>query len=207
MSLRALGVVALAIVACAAPQPTASTPTAGATAPPSATAETATAAPATSSCRAPAAPTLEQTEGPFFKSGSPERTSLFQAGLAGTRIVLTGVVVTRSCKPVANAKLDFWQANANGEYDNAGFTLRGHQLADAQGRYRLDTIMPGEYTGRTPHIHVKVAPPGGASLTSQLYFPDQRSNASDSIFRPELLVRIDQSERTTARFDFVLDLP
>lgn len=160
-------------------------------------------------CAAPAQPTSAQTEGPFFKAGSPERASLLDAGLPGIRLLLTGRVVTRSCAPVSRALLDFWQADANGQYDNAGYRLRGHLFSDAQGNYRLETLVPGLYTGRTRHIHVKVQAPGHAALTSQIYFPDEQQNATDSIFRPDLLARVDSRTATAwaARFDFVLDLP
>ncbi len=159
-------------------------------------------------CRAPAAPTSAQTEGPFFKAGSPERASLVETGMPGTRLVLTGSVLSRSCAPIGGALLDVWQADANGTYDNSGFRLRGHLLTDGQGRYRLETILPGLYTGRTRHIHVKVQAPGKAALTTQLYFPDEQRNASDSIFQPANVVRLDRSGTDwSARFDFVLDLP
>jgi protocatechuate 3,4-dioxygenase beta subunit len=127
--------------------------------------------------------------------------------MPGIRLLLTGRVVTRSCTPVTRALLDFWQADANGEYDNAGYRLRGHLFTDAQGSYRLETVVPGQYTGRTRHIHVKVQAPGRLALTTQIYFPGEQ-NATDSIFRPELLARVEQSAtQWTARFDFVLDLP
>src|SRR5204862_188663 len=74
------------------------------------------------------------------------------------------------------------------EHDNAGFRLRGHQLTDAEGRYRLETILPGVYPGRTRHIHVKAQAPSRPALTTQLYFPGEAGNARDGIFDPELLV-------------------
>jgi protocatechuate 3,4-dioxygenase beta subunit len=46
-------------------------------------------------------------------------------------------VLSLECKPVANALLDFWQADEFGEYDNKGFRYRGHQVTDAQGYWRL----------------------------------------------------------------------
>jgi protocatechuate 3,4-dioxygenase beta subunit len=160
--------------------------------------------PATPSC-AVGNPTRAQTEGPYFKPRSPERASLIEPGTGGTRLVLAGVVRTTDCRPVANALLDFWQADGRGGYDNAGFRMRGHQYADAQGRYRLETAVPGEYPGRTPHIHVKVQPPGGRILTTQLYFPDQPRNARDGIFRPDLLIAYaDAPGGRSGRFDFVL---
>ena len=132
--------------------------------------------------------TPAQTEGPYFKAGSPQRASLLETNVAGTRLTLTGQVLSRSCQPVANAKLDFWQADSQGEYDNSGYRLRGHQFTDAQGRYTLETVIPGLYPGRTEHIHFKVQPPGGAVLTSQLYFPGVTQNQGDGIFDAALLI-------------------
>ena len=133
--------------------------------------------------------TLRQTEGPFFKPSSPERIELHEAGMAGQPVELMGFVLSRACKPVAGALLDFWQADDKGRYDNTDFRLRGHQFTDAEGRYRLRTIVPGGYSGRTRHIHVKVQPSGGRVLTTQLYFPGESQNRSDGLFRKELLVR------------------
>jgi protocatechuate 3,4-dioxygenase beta subunit len=62
--------------------------------------------------------TQPQMEGPCYKAGSPERNSLFEAGMTGTRLVLAGYVVDQNCNPLPNAWLDFWQADASGEYDN-----------------------------------------------------------------------------------------
>lgn len=152
-------------------------------------------------------PTPSATEGPYFKSGSPERTSLLEPGVVGDRLNLTGRVLTRSGKPVAGALLDFWQADGNGRYDNVGYGLRGHQLTDDQGRYHLETVIPGNYGGRTRHIHVKVQAPEGAVLTTQLFFPEEEGNQRDSIFRPELLVSLNETEEgKEAKFDFVLDI-
>src|SRR5512143_2181986 len=91
--------------------------------------------------------TPAEIEGPYYKPGSPARVSLLEPGMAGTPITLTGLVLTRSCQPIAGAWLDFWQANAQGEYDNRGYTLRGHQVTDANGQYTLKTILPGRYPG------------------------------------------------------------
>lgn len=146
------------------------------------------------------------TEGPYFKAGSPQRTALRESGVAGTPLVLTGRVLSRSGAAVAGALLDFWQADGNGAYDNSGYRLRGHQFTDAQGNYRLETVMPGLYPGRTEHIHVKVQAPGTSIVTTQLFFPGATGNANDSIFRAENLVRLQQTGATwAAQFDFVVD--
>jgi protocatechuate 3,4-dioxygenase beta subunit len=149
--------------------------------------------------------TVAQTEGPYFKPSSPERIELFEEGMAGQPIELVGFVLTRACKPLAGALLDFWQADDKGRYDNSGFRLRGHQFSDAEGRYRLRTIVPGIYPGRTRHIHVKVQPRDGRVLTTQLYFPGESKNRSDSLFRKDLQIRTAKNAGWLAgRFDFVV---
>lgn len=147
--------------------------------------------------------TPEQTEGPFYTPKTPERASLREAGISGSPLVVEGDVVDTNCNPVAGALLDFWHADDDGNYDNEGFRLRGHQFANSAGRYRLETIMPGLYTGRTRHIHVKVQAPNRPVLTTQLYFPGEASNPRDGIFDDALVV---QKSGSKATFTFVLDL-
>jgi protocatechuate 3,4-dioxygenase beta subunit len=161
----------------------------------------------TPACHAGEAPTVRQTEGPFFKSSSPERIELIAPGINGQPIEITGFVLTRACKPIAGALIDVWQADGTGIYDNSGFRLRGHQFTDAEGRYRLRSVVPGAYEGRTRHIHVKVQPPGGRILTTQLYFPGEAKNQRDGLFRKELLIRTAKAGGWLAgRFDFVLEV-
>jgi protocatechuate 3,4-dioxygenase beta subunit len=118
--------------------------------------------------------TQSQTEGPYYKADTPERNSLFEEGMQGTRLILVGYILDQNCQPLPNAWLDFWQADANGEYDDEGYRLRGHQFTDGQGRYYLETILPGLYSSRPiEHIHVKVRAERGQEITSQLYFPQQ----------------------------------
>lgn len=161
----------------------------------------------TPACDPAGKPTPRETAGPFFKPRSPERASLVEPGMAGTPLILAGRVLSTACQPIAGALLDFWQADADGNYDNAAFRLRGHQFADAAGRYRLATIVPGLYPGRTRHIHVKVQAPHRPVLTTQLYFPAEPSNRDDFLFREDLLIALDRADAGVAgRFDFVLDL-
>ena len=118
--------------------------------------------------------TQSQTEGPYYKPDSPQRNSLFEEGVQGTRLILVGYVLDQNCQPLSNAWLDFWQADASGEYDNDGYRLRGHQFTDKHGRFYLETVLPGLYSSRPiEHIHVKLRPEGGQEITSQLYFPQQ----------------------------------
>jgi len=174
----------------------------------------ATSAPATTSvttlsptpaCVDNAEATRAQTEGPFYEPDSPEKSSFVGDVSGGEKIVLTGAVLTTSCQPVGRALLDVWHADPDGEYDNEGFRLRGHFFTDDQGAYRLETVVPGNYTGRTKHFHVKVRPPGGRVLTTQLYFPGEPRNEDDSIFHPELLMDVrDGADGKDATFTFVV---
>ncbi|MFM7196510.1 MAG: dioxygenase [Chloroflexota bacterium] len=146
-------------------------------------------------------------EGPYFKANSPEKPSLVEASTAGTHLILTGKVVRRNGTPVDKALLDFWQANPSGQYDNRGYYLRGHQFTAADGTYRLETVVPGLYPGRTRHIHVKVQAPSEAILTTQLYFPDEVKNSTDGIYDPRLLMKqvsAPSGGPVQATFDFVV---
>jgi protocatechuate 3,4-dioxygenase beta subunit len=152
--------------------------------------------------------TPAQTEGPFYTPDTPERGNLVEAGMGGTLLLVTGKVLNQNCEPIRGAKLDFWQADDNGEYDNVDYRLRGHQFADENGNYMLETILPGRYPGRTPHIHVKIfAPDGREVLTTQIYFSGVSDQIPDGIFRPDLLARDlgpDASGRRHVAFDFVV---
>ncbi|MFJ4326798.1 carbohydrate-binding protein [Streptomyces tricolor] len=153
-------------------------------------------------------PTPEQMEGPYFKPRSPQRTSLLEPGMPGTRLTVTGYVFGRACRPLAGVLLDFWQADDNGAYDNTGYRLRGHQFTDSRGSFALTTIVPGLYPGRTRHLHVKLQAPGRPVLTTQLYFPNEPRNTTDTLFDPRLLMTVrDAGGGREAAFDFVLDVP
>ncbi|HYP40153.1 MAG TPA: hypothetical protein VEX13_07305 [Chloroflexia bacterium] len=147
------------------------------------------------------------TEGPYYKTGSPERTSLLEAGITGTKLVLTGYVYDKNCQPIANAWIDFWQTDGKGAYDNAGYKMRGHQYSDQSGRYMLETVVPGEYPGRTVHIHVKVKAPNGPVITTQLFMPGVARNNNDGIYNQALLMKVqDTADGKAATFDFVLNV-
>ncbi len=145
-------------------------------------------------------------EGPFYKPNSPERTRLHEEGIPGERLTLTGHVLDAGCKPVAGAWLDFWQANGKGRYDNSGYTLRGHQYTDESGRYVLETVIPGGYSTRTPHIHVKIRLSSDSPiLTTQLFFPGLASNEPDFLFDQTMVMDLqDIPGGKLGTFDFAL---
>ncbi|HET6156772.1 MAG TPA: intradiol ring-cleavage dioxygenase [Dongiaceae bacterium] len=163
--------------------------------------------PATPQCRDADDPTPEQTEGPYFTPDSPERSNFIEDGMKGDRISLAGFVLDRRCRPVPGALLDLWHADSSGQYDNQGYRLRGHQFADAEGRFLFETIVPGLYPGRTRHFHLKVQAAGEDILTTQLYFPGEPQNERDDIFDAALLLDLKQdAAMKVGRYDFVLDV-
>ena len=146
------------------------------------------------------APTPEDMEGPFYKGGAPARESLVEPGARAEKLVLSGVVRSADCRPLANVVLDFWHADERGAYDNAGYRYRGLVRTDAQGRYRLETNLPPPYSGRPRHIHVMLKPPQGKALTTQLYFAGESRGADRAlVLKPE---RGEGGLR--AAYDFVL---
>lgn len=150
--------------------------------------------------------TVAQTEGPFYTPDTPERRSLLEPDMPGTRLTVTGFVYDTACQPIPGALLDFWHCDDAGVYDNTGYRLRGHQFAGEDGSFTLETILPGLYTGRTRHIHVKAQAANQPVLTTQLYFPDEPANEWDGIFNPALLMDLqDTNNGQLAFFTFVLD--
>jgi len=163
--------------------------------------------PLTPQCAEEGERTLAQTEGPFFRAGSPERPDLVEPGAKARIVELTGFVLTRGCNPVARAVVDLWHADERGAYDSKGFRYRGRVYTDEKGRYRVRTIQPALYRGRTRHYHVNVAAGGKLLLTTQLYFPDEPANRRDGLFRKELLMQVSKAgDAMAARFDFIVDL-
>jgi protocatechuate 3,4-dioxygenase beta subunit len=166
------------------------------------------------------------TEGPYYVSGTPALVSgnLNAANLAGTPIQVIGHVYEGldNSKPVANAKIEIWHAdnggsyhpNSNGDiskYKTEDIALRGFITTDASGAYSFTTVYPGEYSGRTRHIHFKITTPA-KSLTTQLIIPALTGDAltfdEDTIAQglPTCaLLKLDTSAKPeTANFNFRL---
>jgi protocatechuate 3,4-dioxygenase beta subunit len=125
--------------------------------PPTETRESHAAAGRPANCK----PTQPDMLGPFYEPGAPVRTSV------GSGYVLSGAVLAAEvCKPIPNARIEFWLANPRGEYDDAH---RATVFADERGDYRLESNVPVSYGGRPPHIHVRVRAPGYEELVTQHY--------------------------------------
>jgi protocatechuate 3,4-dioxygenase beta subunit len=157
-------------------------------------------------------------EGPYYRPGAPLRSSLVDPGMPGTPIDIEGRVMGLDCaRGLAGVELDVWHATNDGHYDNDGtmhlgrerYLLRGKIRTDAEGRYRVSTIVPGRYLNgpqyRPAHVHVKVRAPGFAELTTQLYFPGDPYNDVDPFIHRSLIMGVEKArERMLGHFDFVL---
>lgn len=143
-----------------------------------------------------------------FRPGSPVRTSLREPGLPGTPMVLSGFVIGVKCGPVNQARVDFWQADAAGRVDMPGQRLRGHQFTDAEGRFGLDTIVPGAVAGRARQVGIRVQPPGSRpAFVTTLFFPDDAAHARDAGFNPALVMKKDPRRAGQAfTFNVILDM-
>jgi protocatechuate 3,4-dioxygenase beta subunit len=146
-------------------------------------------------------------EGPYYKTGSPERRSIAEPGTAGSRLIVKGLVMDTTGKPVPHAWLDFWHADGRGVYDNEGYNLRGHQYTDKDGRYYLETVRPYEYLFRAAHVHVKVrASENAPTLTTQLFFPGEAKNATDPLFEKLTVMNVQEIDGgQQAAFYFVVE--
>lgn len=149
--------------------------------------------------------TPRQSEGPYFKPGSPEKSRLLEPEDRGRRLRLEGRVLTPSGRPLVGAKVDFWHADENGRYDHAGYRHRGHQFTGEDGRYYLETVVPAAYSTRAPHVHARVTTAQGEELTTQLYFPGAPRNRTDRMFDERLLIEGSaEDDEFSGSFDFVL---
>jgi protocatechuate 3,4-dioxygenase beta subunit len=161
--------------------------------------------PPTPSCGDHVEVTASQTAGPFYRPRSPLKHNLLTEVPKGRPILLAGFVVDQHCAPIADAIVEIWHADRDGEYDNVGFRLRGHQITDASGQWSFLTIETHQYASRTAHYHFRVKAPDRELLTTQLYFPDHPQNAADRMFDPRLLLRVrEDGNRRIGRFDFVV---
>jgi protocatechuate 3,4-dioxygenase beta subunit len=177
---------------------------------PSTSTTTSTGTTTTTSTNAACAVTPTETAGPY-----PSLTDIFRSdvrdGKAGTLLTLVVKVVNvnSSCAAVANANVEIWHCDVQGNYSEYGTQtqetyLRGIQTTDANGEVTFTTIYPGWYQGRATHIHLEVTIGARSIKVTQIAFPESinnsvhtsgvyasrgtnpTSNASDGIFADSL---------------------
>ncbi|MGI8724696.1 MAG: intradiol ring-cleavage dioxygenase [Methyloceanibacter sp.] len=146
--------------------------------------------------------TPEAMEGPFYFDPKLVRSDITE-GNPGVPVVLSlQVVEAKDCAPLEGARIDVWHTNGLGVYSGyarqeTGSTegekfLRGTQFTGPSGEVRFNTIYPGWYPGRTPHIHFKVFVDERKLINGQLYFPDEvteRVYATTSPYRDRKAAR------------------
>jgi protocatechuate 3,4-dioxygenase beta subunit len=127
--------------------------------------------------------TPSQAEGPYFVDTGLMRSDIREGKPGAPLEVELRVLRADGCSPLAGAFVEAWHADAAGNYSGFGEEasgthagaqrfLRGFQQTDADGRVRFQTIYPGWYPGRAPHVHLMVRAGEGSLLTTQLYFPE-----------------------------------
>lgn len=152
------------------------------------------------------APTASDIEGPFYKAGAPARLELSKS----PNLTVEVRVYDTDANIVRGATVEFWQADAGGSYDNAGYSYRG-KWTTTEDPFVIKTIMPGDYDISDPtdpepheyrcaHLHFMITAPGYKKLTTQLYFPDDKYNLTDHWFDDRRVI-----QHPVGKFDFVIE--
>ncbi len=152
-------------------------------------------------------PTENNILGPYFREGAPFRAKVTPPLVKGTTMLIRGRVWGFDTKkPLANAVLDIWQADADGRYDNDDpknppakgvYVNRTRVLTDETGYYEYETIHPGAYkigpdAWRPAHIHYLVRKVGYTNLITQLYFKGDKFNDKDQFIKASLIIELEK---------------
>jgi protocatechuate 3,4-dioxygenase beta subunit len=106
-------------------------------------------------------PTRQDALGPFYKPNAPLRA------IVGKGYLLSGLVKSsKDCSTLEGARIEFWLAGPKGEYDD---DHRATLFSDKSGAYRFESNPPAGYSGRPPHIHIRVTAEGFKALVTQHY--------------------------------------
>ncbi|MGD1974135.1 MAG: hypothetical protein PVH37_01065 [Desulfobacterales bacterium] len=106
-------------------------------------------------------PTPEDYLGPFYKAGAPFRSRV------GEGYQLTGHVMSSgNCTPIAEAVIELWLTGPDGSYDD---DHRATIFPNDSGQYQFESNFPPGYSGRPPHIHIRVSANGFRTLVTQHY--------------------------------------
>jgi protocatechuate 3,4-dioxygenase, beta subunit len=157
-------------------------------------------------------PTPSQTEGPYYPVTLPADTDfdLLRNGqldyIQGQPTWVEGTVVDLGGVPLSGGVVEIWQCDHAGHYHHPGdggradpaFQGFGRVVVGKDGGYRFRTLKPVPYSGRTPHIHVKVRLGRKELLTTQLYVAGDPGNARDFLWS-----RLSETGRAAITVPFV----
>ena len=138
-------------------------------------------------------PTGETDIGIYYAPDAPELRNLWQEGDPGERLLLRGRVLTTSGLPVADAQVELWHADGNGEVHPDRYRTR--LRTGANGGFGVTTAMPGYIPGApgvwgARHIHVRVTHPEHEQLISLILFEGDPN--LEGLPYPELAVFVEQ---------------
>jgi len=173
--------------------------------------------------------TTSQTVGPYFAIGLAwlNCNHLAAPDVSGEKIAIQGSMVDADQKPVPDAVVEIWQANAHGKYAHPedtqdkpieeGFKGYGRALTDENGRFGFTTVKPGRVPGpdgkeQAPHIDVSVFVRGLLRrLVTRIYFANDPANGEDAVLalvpaerRDTLMAKRESNEGNLLRFDIHL---
>lgn len=143
--------------------------------------------------------------GAGYRPGAPLRISPGDRSAVGTKMTVTGFVTGLACGRIKGARVDFWHADPSGRTDNAGFRFRGAVLTDADGRFVIETVVPGSEGGRARQMGIRVEPSGKKPLTTILFFPDDPAATKDKYFNKSLVMKAVPGIVNSYTFNFLLD--
>jgi len=162
-------------------------------------------------------PTEDCILGPYHRPGAPYRAKVTPPLVAGIVMLIRGRVWGADTrKPLAGARLDVWQANHEGRYDNDDprnppkadvFVNRARLLADESGAYEFETVHPGAYqigpqAWRPSHIHYWISHPGYKPLVTQLFFKGDPHNKTDEFIKESLIIDLQKRMVGKASYEF-----
>ncbi len=174
--------------------------------------------------------TPPQTAGPFFHIGlfHEERNVLVASDTLGDRVRVEGHVYDGDHRPIVDAGVEIWQANARGRYRHPAdqrplpldpaFSGFGRAATDDAGFYWFETIKPGPVpfpgqSDQAAHLNVVVYARGLLNhLFTRIYFQDDAANDADPVLRliPEdrratlMARRLPGTGQAIYRFDIIL---
>lgn len=154
--------------------------------------------------------TNAHAEGPFYRPDAPFRLKLYPDGATGPILYFSANVTDVDCRPLSGVKVEIWQADDMGHYDNDDpesppppdfFRCRGHAFTDETGRVDIRTVLPANYEVeavpgwiRVKHLHFKLFQSGFEPLTTEVALVPDEYSGSDQLFNPSLAAELIAAE-------------